>query len=297
MKKLFIFSVLLVVYGKAYALPELLQADWLVNKDQSVVILDIQEPAQYQRFHIPGAINAPFSGWRQLSSEGVNGVVLPVKTLVKKLGDLGISAKDHVVVVATGISAGDISAAARVFWTFKYLGHDAVSVLDGGLVAYANLPGAQLQKTSIQVENKTLYQTNVLPSLLAEKADVQAALGKKGVLVDARSYAEYQGVLDGGGDERPGTLAAAVNMPFDWLLKPGTGQLRDSKQLSALYQQLGVSDKGAIYFCHTGNRAALNWFVDYAVLGNKKARLYDASMAEWAVNPQLPLQLNIDLGN
>ena len=46
--------------------PSLIDAQWLkTNQDQSdLVVLDIQAPKEYQRFHIPGAVNAPYDRWR-----------------------------------------------------------------------------------------------------------------------------------------------------------------------------------------------------------------------------------------
>jgi len=66
--------------------------------------------------------------------------------------------------------------------------------------------------------------------------------------------------------------------------------------MRALIDKAGVTPKdGAVHFCHTGNRASLTWFIDYAVLGNRKARLYDASMLEWARDPKRDIELKWEL--
>ena len=48
------------------------------------------------------------------------------------IGGLGIGNDDHVIIVPAGVNAVDFGSATRVYWTFKILGHDKVSILDGG---------------------------------------------------------------------------------------------------------------------------------------------------------------------
>jgi thiosulfate/3-mercaptopyruvate sulfurtransferase len=50
----------------------------------------------------------------------------------QKMGDLGISEGDHVVIY----DSSGFGPACRVFWTFKVFGHNRVSVLNGGLVKW-----------------------------------------------------------------------------------------------------------------------------------------------------------------
>jgi len=85
------------------------------------------------------------------------------------------------------------------------------------------------------------------------------------------------------------------NLPFDWLSDDNSGRLRPIAQLRALFTYAGLRDQAALHFCHTGNRASLTWFVDYALLGHKEARLYDGSMLEWARDPHLPIEQKLSL--
>ncbi|MEA3640905.1 MAG: rhodanese-like domain-containing protein [Lamprobacter sp.] len=296
--------------------PPLVDAQWLkANQDQSdLVVLDIQSAKDYQRFHIPGAVNAPYDRWRTqppkpngkaaaqsnaktnaiANASELTSMLPPGAQLEAMLSELGVSNDDHVVIVATGRGASDLAAAARVFWTLKVLGHEQASLLDGGLVGYADT-GAPLARGSEQ-RPATDYRAALQPELAPDAQAVRAALAAKTPLVDARSEGEFVGIYTGDDAERPGTIPGSHHLPHDWISDSGSGKLRSPGALKALFEARGVATDGEqIHFCHSGNRAALTWFAAYAVLGNEDALLYDGSMMEWARDDNLPISAEIEL--
>jgi thiosulfate/3-mercaptopyruvate sulfurtransferase len=303
-----ILAVLTLLSAPAFAgAPPLVDAQWLkTNQEQpNLVVLDIQSPKDYQRFHIPGAVNASYDRWRtqppkpdskaaRANARELSSMLPPVDQLEAMLSELGIGNDDHVVVVATGRGAGDLAAAARVFWTLKVLGHQQASVLDGGLVGYAD-SGAPLARGS-ERRAATEYQANFRPELVPNAEAVQAAIASQAQPVDARSEGEFVGVYTGDDAERPGTIPGSRHLPHDWVSEGGSGKLRSSSALKELFEARGVATDGEqIHFCHSGNRAALTWFAAYAVLGNEDALLYDGSMMEWARDDSLPISAEIEL--
>lgn len=281
----------------ADTLPPLVDADWLLaNGDkEGLVLLDIQPAAYYRQVHLQGAVSAPFKQWRTAAPGGVEGVLPPIPVLEAQLGRLGISPEHHVVIVTTGLGAGDMAAAARVFWTFKVLGHRSVAVLDGGLSAVAeNVRGRQWLTDRPVSRPETRYQARPELALLADTAQTLEAQRRGDLLVDARSAGEYLGIHSGGEGERPGTLPQARNLPFDWLTDNGSGRLLPVARMRALLAAVEIdADTPQVHFCHSGNRAALTWFAAYALLGNQQARLYDASMLEWSVRGDLPMERRV----
>ena len=117
-------------------------------------------------------------------------------------------------------------------------------------------------------------------------------LGKKGaVLVDSRSEDEYTGKVAAPG-ERAGTIPDSRFLPFDRLVekKGQYFQFPSKDKLTSLYEQHNVPTSGEqISFCHTGHRTSLSWFVSHELLGNKDAKLYDGSIAEWGKRDDLPM--------
>jgi thiosulfate/3-mercaptopyruvate sulfurtransferase len=286
----------LVAAAGTQAAPALVDADWAkTNLDTAGIrFIDVQDPASYKRFHIPGAVNAPYAAWRTDGKQALAGMLPPIAELEAMLGGIGISADDHLVIVATGQDAGDLAAAARVFWTLKVLGHARASVLDGGLVAYAKAGGPI--KSGNERVAATTYRARPDTAMAPDAAAVQVSLDRKVQLVDARTEGEFAGIYTGDKAERPGTIPGSKHLPYDWVVEPGTASLRDPDVLRRLFAARGISDGAEqIHFCHSGNRAALTWFAAYAVFGNEEARLYDGSMMEWARRTDLPVEAAIDL--
>lgn len=294
----FAFAVLLLIPGWGLAAsPALVDAQWLKSNlgDLDLVVLDIQAPKDFQRFHVPGAVNAPYDRWRTRGKGKPAGMLPPVDTLESLIGGLGIDNAKRVVIVGTGRGAGDLAAAARVLWTFKVLGHDQVAVLDGGLVEYAQAKNP-LESGGSRPE-PARFEAKPDAALLLDTDGVKAVLESgQGQFVDARSAGEFVGLYRGDEKERRGTIPGSRNLPHDWVTRDGSASLRDAAGLAALFSARGIAAEGEqIHFCHSGNRAALTWFAAYAVLGNEQARLYDGSMMEWARREDLPIEQEIRL--
>ncbi|MDH5531304.1 MAG: rhodanese-like domain-containing protein [Paracoccaceae bacterium] len=124
-----------------HAMPALVDSQWVEANanDQAIVVLDIQEPANYRRFHLPRSVNAPYEKWRTQGPKVPNGMLPPVGYLEGLLGKLGITIDSKVLIVPTGLAAGEMAAAARVYWTLKTLGHEQVAILNG---AWPPMPGS-----------------------------------------------------------------------------------------------------------------------------------------------------------
>ena len=278
-------------------LPPLVNADWLAANlaRDDLIVLDIQNPKDYARFHVPGAVNAHYGKWRTDKKDPTGPSMLPpVGRLEVMIGGFGIGNNQSIVIVATGRGAGDLAAAARVFWTFKALGHEPVAVLDGGLVAWAQSGNPVEAGTNQREPRKFIARAD--PDLVLTADEAKGFLESGMGFVDARSEGEFVGLYRGSKNERPGTIPGARHLPHDWVTEDGTARLRDGGSLRALFDARGIpTNDGQVHFCHSGNRAALTWFVDYAVMGNHEARLYDGSTMEWARRPDLPLERHIQL--
>jgi len=270
---------------------------WLLQQAQSdnLIILDIQAKEYYQQYHIPGAVNIPYATWKTGKQSNPAGMMPPVKDISSRLGKLGVSEKEQLVIVATGSGAGDMAAMARVFWTLKVLGHKQVAILDGGLASYARDFRGPLSKETV-TRKAVSYTATPDYSIVADSSAVLNAIKSNKTTLDARSRGEYIGVIQGGQHERAGTIPGAKSLPFDWMTINQSAYLRNKKSISTLFESISVQDQNdTIHFCHTGNRAALTWFVDYVVLQHKNAKLYDASMIEWAVDKSKPVTAHIQL--
>ena len=322
MKKLLAIALALILVGSAGAaratettsgppFGPLVDVAWVKANlgTPGLVFLDVRGPlggaskAHYLRAHIPGAIYSDYlkDGWRIKDKNGTVGMLPPAERLARLIGGLGIANDSHVVVVANGTSALDIGTATRIYWTFKVLGHDGVSVLDGGMAAYLRArdqdkkPVNPLESGEVK-RPPTTFQAALRADLLASKEQVSQALGAGTILVDNRPNNQYLGVNKHGLAKRYGTLPGARNLPENWVTVNGGGTFRDGAALEKLYAAAGVPTKGAqISFCNTGHWASLGWFVSHELLGNSEARLYDGSMVEWSADAAAPMERRVQL--
>jgi thiosulfate/3-mercaptopyruvate sulfurtransferase len=296
MKRCIILFLLVFPGILSAAVEPLVTPSWLhSNRDNSnLVLLDLQDNQNYQRFHVPGSINTNYADWR-VEKTGQLKNIPTVSVLEKLIGSLGVDNNSHVVLISLGTSAGDMAAAARIYWTFKVLGHDNISILDGGLVGYAKDRVYPLEKGNNQ-RKPAKFTANYRKQMNPNANEVKTALNNGTQIVDNRSEAEYLGIYGGDGKERAGRLPKALHLNYDWLTVNGSGKLHSVENLQRIYAASKVALNGdQINYCHTGNRAALGWFVSHEILGNRQAKLYDGSIQEWAANPSLPMEQQVKL--
>ena len=306
MKKIVSCGAALLLSGAVYAAPSappLVSATWVAQNSckPGVVVLDIRNPiggggdlTTYMRGHVPCAVYSNYAqnGLWRIKVNGAPGLVPPVPELQKLIGGLGINNNTHVVIYSAGTNATDVGGATRVFWTFKYLGDNNVSIMDGGYAAYVGNGKKPLH--SIQVGfNKPVAKTfvaHVRPELLASEQQVEQAIKAKIPLVDNRPSSQYLGINRVPVVVRNGTIPGARNLPENWVTENDGGMFRSVQQLKSLYKIAGVPTQGKqITFCNTGHWASLGWFVSYELLGDKQAKMYAGSMSQWSRNPKLPV--------
>jgi thiosulfate/3-mercaptopyruvate sulfurtransferase len=275
----------------AFAAEPLVDVDWLkanLGADDMVVI-DARGSTDYLRGHIPGAVNTNYGkdGWRVKVGD-VPGLFPEDPTKLGELiGSLGIDNDTHVVVVAPGESSSDMGTATRIYWTFQVLGHDNVSVLNGGMAAYlAEVDGDKkpvnpLEKGAVEVTPAS-FTIDLQEDMLPDAAEVAAMIDAGALPVDNRTADQYLGVNKHGAAKAYGTIPGAVNLPQSWTTVDAKGTFRDAETLAKLYEAAGVPVEGAqVNFCNTGHWASIGWFVSSEILGNEEAVLYDPSMTGW----------------
>ena len=288
--------------GAAFAAEPLVNVDWVkanIGKP-GVAFIDLQPAADYLRGHIPGAVSTDYykGGWLQERADKVP-EMFPVDSpdkVAEAIGKLGIGNDSHVVIVTTGAASPNMAHGARIYWTFKMLGHDNVSLLDGGMAAYANDKTNRLDPGAVTPVPKS-FKASLRKEMLATMEDVKKAVaGAKAALVDNRSEDLFVGITQSPKTKQAGTLPGARNIPTSWLTVNNGGQLRSRAQIEQIYKHAGVAASGEqLYFCNTGHLSSLGWFVSHELLGNKQAKLYDGSMAEWTMLQGGPLVQKVSL--
>ncbi|TKT74395.1 sulfurtransferase [Aquamicrobium sp. LC103] len=274
----------------------LVDAEWLKAHagEENVVILDIRDNIEGTDLgsepYIENSVVAPYAsaGWRT-EVDGVPGMLPPLEEITALIGNLGIDNDDHVVIVPWGTDSSEFGGATRVYWTFKYLGHDAVSILDGGWRQYDAAGGARSAELAKPQPAEFTYELQ--DELLATTADVEAAL-KSGVkLIDGRPAEQFEGKSKSPVVRTEGTIPGAVNIVHSDLYSSDHALFARPETVEALSKGVGLAaNEENITFCNTGHWASIAWFGLSEVLGNKKTSMYDGSMAEWTADSSRPVE-------
>jgi len=245
----------------------------------------------YAEGHIPQAIFVDME--RDLSGPktGRNGRhPLPEpEAFAARMAHLG--AGDDTQVIA--YDAGNGMFAARLWWMLRWIGHEAVAVLDGGLAAWqaAGLPLSQ-EPPAV----RTAGSLSVRPALATtvDYAAVRANLdGGRHLVLDARAADRFRGeneTIDPVGGHIPG----ARNRPFADNLDAG-GRFKPAEQLRSEYLALlgATPAERVIAQCGSGVTACHN-LLAMAVAGLQGAALYPGSWSEWCAQPDAPVATGAD---
>ena len=240
---------------------------------------------EYGASHIPGAMYADLN--RDLSGPktGANGRhPLPdAGVLARTFGRLAIAS--GVQVVAYDQDNG--MWASRLWWLLRWLGHDAVAVLDGGFAKWI----AEKRPTDRGEVRREPREFVAAPraAMVADVAAVAARVGSRDWrLVDARAPERYRGEVEPI-DRTPGHIPGAVNHFFQTNVENGV--FRTPEQLRATFAPTIASTPmdHVICYCGSGVTACHNLLaLEHA--GMPGAKLYVGSWSEWSADPSRPVE-------
>ncbi len=241
--------------------------------------------AAYLQAHLPGAMFAHLE--RDLAgpiSDATGRHPLPaVEAFVHTLRSWGVDTGSQVVVY----DAGNSAFAARVWWMLRWLGHDAVAVLDGGFRAW-QAAGWPLSR-EIPQPTRGNFTAHEQPGCRLETGDVARLIGSSDWrIVDARSAERFAGVVEPI-DGVAGHIPGAVNHPFARNLA-GDGRFLPAEALRTALQGTlaGVAPERAVVMCGSGVTACHN-ILAFEIAGLGGAKLYAGSWSEWIRDPTRPV--------
>lgn len=269
----------------------LVDAAWLKERlgSPNLVVLDVRTPPAGG--FVPEAVHSDYAtaGWRATIG-AAPGMLPDTAALESLIGGLGIGNGDHVVLVAAGANASDMGNATRVYWTLKTLGHDAVSVLDGGFAAWT--AAGNPVEAAATTRPATYFTATPRTDLRATLPQVEAAVAAGTTpLHDARSAEQFAGQAKSPQARAAGTIPGAVHIDNGaFYFGPSTG-FASADTVRALADKAGLAlEKQPITFCNTGHLASVSWFALSEIAGVPGLRLYDGSMSEWSADPARPLK-------
>lgn len=250
--------------------------------------------AEYAKGHLPGAVFLDMDSDLCGEKMGRNGRhPLPEpQRLVATLGAAGIGPGTQVVAYDDRGGA----SAARLWWMLRWLGHDAVALLDGGITRWA-AEGRPLV-TEVPARRPARFAGEPREAMRVDAAFVtdQVAARRAGeagpadaVLVDARVPARYRGEMEPI-DPVAGRIPGARNRPLQDNLA-ADGRFKAPQALRAEFESVlgGVPPARVVHYCGSGVSACHNLFA-MTLAGMGGSRLYAGSWSEWIADPSRPIE-------
>jgi thiosulfate/3-mercaptopyruvate sulfurtransferase len=244
--------------------------------------------AAWRRSRIPGASYLHLENDLSGSKTDISGRhPLPdPSTLTRRLGECGVRDASQVVVYDDSFG----SIAARLWWMLRWLGHDAVAVLDGGFQKWQR-ERHPLETVHPGVHVPGEFRAEPRRSAWVDARHIELALRfHDDLLIDARAPERFAGEMEPF-DPIAGHIPGAINRPWEDNLEVD-GTFAPPMELREAYQAIlgGRPPVRAIHACGSGVTACHN-LLAMEVAGLAGSRLYPGSWSEWITDPARPVAI------
>ncbi len=262
--------------------------DFVEMNDKNVLILDARAKKKYDKKHPKNAISVWWADYSK-TEKSERGDLLAFGEIAKKLGALGISSDQPIIVVDDAIKGWGESG--RIAWMLRELGHDKVAIIDGGVQA--------LEELRFPMEKKIAKRTPVIFQVQKSKTwamlanDIQQAAENKTAVIDTREKREYKGWTPYG-ESRGGHVPGAKHVFYRDLVDK-KGRLKAKDVVVGMLSKRGISKTTKISaYCTGGIRSA--WMVIVLRHFGYDAYNYAGSMWQWSARDKAgyPLVKNLN---
>jgi len=274
----------------------LTETDWLASELEApdIVIIDgswhmpsegRDARAEYLEEHIPGAIFFDIDEIADTNSPLPHMLPSPEK-FSSRMRSMGIGDGSRIVVYD---SSGMFSA-ARVWWTFRVMGFDDVSVLNGGLPKWKQ-EGRALESGEPRPRSTRHFTSRRNADLIRDVYDMKAIIKDRSAdIIDARSAERFAGrAPEPRPGVRPGHIPGSLNLPYGKLLN-ADGTLKSKPEIEKLFARAGVDlSKPIVASCGSGITASI-LALALAEIGHRRTAVYDGSWSEWGADQSLPVE-------
>ena len=270
----------------------------MLEREPSLVLIDAREAVDYERSHIPGAINLPPDAWRTPSAKPGAGDSqylfrtaegeLDIPRYEAMLGRAGLTRTTPVVVYGNFAGKADGSVPVMIL---DMLGHERAMFLDGVGIARWEAAGYGIAKGPAESTPEAAeYRARPLEDAVWNLDDVLAHEGDPTVVFhDTRSAEEYTGE-NKRDNARGGHIPGAVLLDYVDMLDPETQQSVTPEEAAAMLRERGITpDKTVVLYCQTATRVSLPYLL-MRDLGYENLKVYDASWHEYGNREDTPVE-------
>ncbi len=238
----------------------------------------------YDESHLPGAFFASVERDLAGAKTGDNGRhPLPEsEAFAAFLRRCGVNDATQIVAYDAG---GDMFA-ARLWFLCRWIGHDAVAVLDGGFAAWTAL-GYPVTSERTPPAREGHLSVRLRPDMVVDAAYVHANLRDPAMqLLDARAHDRYAGESEPI-DPVAGHIPGAAHRWFKDNFEP-SGRFKSPERLREEFAESGLDAERTVHQCGSGVSSAVTHLA-MTHAGLEGSRLYNGSWSEWIADPSRPV--------
>lgn len=292
-----LFFLIIVIFNSVQA-AEIQKEDFFIsaaelkteiNQNQNLKIIDVRNSARHLLGHIPKSV--------QLWGDDLNAQQGWVPELIPEaqfFSDIaqkkGINNNSKIVVY----SEQDSPWAARLWFIFRFYGHQNIKILKGGYQAWQQkdfetemLP-TKIEKGNFEVQD-ALNENLIVSDTIAENLENDDYL-----ILDLRTKAEFLGEKESSGASRSGRIPGSIHLDWSEVFTEKE-KLKSEDELLKIFTEIGLDidlnkdNKNIILVSTEGVKAAHVFFI-LEELGYKNLKLYDEAWLGWSSRSDLPIK-------
>jgi thiosulfate/3-mercaptopyruvate sulfurtransferase len=178
-----------------------------------------------------------------------------------------------------------IYSSPRVWWMFKIMGHDNISVLNGGLPEWLSA-GYLVENIRVEAYQLGNFKANLSKRFVKSYYDILDNVKTKSFfLIDARSEGRFNGrEKEPRKHLKSGHIFNSINIPYQSVLKQG--KFKPELELREIFAAKGLDKKDLVFSCGSGLTACILLLASEVAYG-KSNYIYDGSWSEWAERQNL----------
>lgn len=262
--------------------------DWAVVDCRSDLANEHAGLEAYRAAHIGGAVYASLAHDLSGTRTGTNGRhPLPaVEAMARTFSAMGVGNQTQVV----AYDADNGMYASRLWWMLRYLGHDAVAVLDGGFSKWTR--EGRPTRGGDEKRAAATFTARVRKEWLVTLAEMLEGTARSALLVDARAPERFEGRSETI-DRAAGHIPGAVNRFFKDNVAPD-GTMRPAADLRREFDAIlgGRPPDQVVMYCGSGVTACQNLLaLEHA--GVSGSRIFLGSWSEWSADPARPIETGL----
>ncbi|NEO86089.1 MAG: sulfurtransferase [Spirulina sp. SIO3F2] len=231
---------------------------------------------QYYQNHIPRADYLDLNQDLSAPPNALQGrhPLPPMTQFAQTLCQLGVRQNQTLVVV---YDQAQPAFAARLWWLFRYWGHNLVRVLDGGWVAW-QAQGYPTTSTIPERKENGQFIPQAQPNWTLECSELKRQIQNQSLtLVDCRDAVRYRGEVEPI-DPIAGHIPGAINHPWREACTP-EGFLRTPQEIQSQWADIDLAHPTAVY-CGSGVTACVN-LLALAHAQLPQPQLYPGGWSAW----------------